>query len=596
MVAAMTRARSTIAKPLRVAATSALYMAASGSAVALTRFGGGAAFVWVANAVLLAALVNTPLRRWASLVACCWACGIVAAGLWGLGWHAAPFISLVNVAEPVVAALLVRRWNVHRTGLDSARNLTLFVVAAGIIAPVSTGLAGAAVIGAASHASFAHNYGHWIVGHALGALTFTPVFAQLASGEIGSWFGAATARQKGEAALLLVLVAVTAIGVFAQSQLPLLFLPLLPLMLITFRVGRIGAALGVVMIAVAGTAMTLGRLGPINLIQAGVGERLQFLQFYLAATVMTVLPVAADLARRGKLFERLRDSEARFRLLTENSTDIVLNLDANGVIRYASPSIALLGGYDPEQVVGRASIDLVDPEDRDRVRAVHVRALGHPAETFTVEYRGIVDGGEQRWFETHTRAVVDEDGVVRGVVSAVRDTSARRRNEAELSHAANTDPLTGLCNRRAFDRELAQKIDARSPGDGGCLAIFDLDHFKRVNDRFGHSVGDEVLCAFARAAESQTRSGDMLARLGGEEFGLFFPDIRPEQARLVCERIREAVAAMSVKAGDWPVKVTVSIGIAARVADDSPASIMHRADQALYASKGHGRNRSSVAA
>ena len=592
----MTSSRSPAARLTRVAGTGVAYLIANGFAVALTRFGGGVAFLWVANAVLLAALTTSVPKRWPLLIGVCWVAAAAAAAFWGLGWQAAPFIATVNVAEPLIGAMLVVRWGVHRSGLDSARHLALFVLAAGIIAPASSGIAGAIVVCLASGTRFVHNYGNWCIGHALGALTFTPIFAQVASGEVRRWLVKATTREIGEAALLLALVAATSAAVFAQSRLPRLFLPMLPLMLITFRVGRLGSSMAVVVIAAVGAALTLSGSGPINLVATGVGQRLQFLQFYLAVTVMTVLPVAADLARRHRLFERLRDSEARFRLMTENSTDIVLNLDVNGVIRYASPSIALLGGYDPALLVGRPSIELVDPEHRERVRAVHVQALGNPLATFSVEYRGVVPGEEEHWFETRTRAVIDESGHVQGVVSAVRDTSMRRRNEVELAQAAHTDPLTGICNRRAFDRDLGRRLAKLADGQPGCVAVFDLDHFKRINDTFGHAIGDEVLRAFARTAEAHVRGGDMFARIGGEEFGLIFAALSVDQAQIVCERIRVAVAAARVRAGDWPVAVTVSIGIGTFIVGDDVDSVMRRADRALYRSKEHGRNRTSLAA
>ena len=153
-----------------------------------------------------------------------------------------------------------------------------------------------------------------------------------------------------------------------------------------------------------------------------------------------------------------------------------------------------------------------------------------------------------------------------------------------------------MSNRRAFNHELAQQLGQADGTNGGCVAIFDLDHFKRINDTFGHAIGDDVLCAFARVAEGQIRNGDSVARIGGEEFGFIFPKLPGEHAHAVCERIREAVAAISVKAGDLPVRVTVSIGIAQFREYDDQVSAMSRADEALYAAKRQGRNQSSLAA
>ncbi len=391
----------------------------------------------------------------------------------GLGWGAAPVIAFVNVAEPVIGASLAMRWGIHRSGLASIKNLGLFVLAVGVVAPLLTGLAGALFIDLVTRTGFGANFGRWVIGHALGAVTFTPILVQVASGEVRVWLGRASRRQALEGTTLLLLVVAMSVGVFAQTRLLMLFLPMLPLMIVTFRAGTIGAAAAVVAIATVGTALTLEGLGPVNLIHSGTGERLQFLQFYLAVTVMTVLPIAADLARRRELFQQLRDSEARFRLLTENSTDIVLNIDPDGIIRYASPSISLIGGHDPQALVGTESARLIHAADRDRVRAVHRQARERPQETFSVEFRGVVAGDAERWFETHTRAVIDDEGKVCGVVSAVRDTSARRLAEAALSVAAHTDPLTGLCNRRAFDGELdrllAQTVDVSGGGMRGDL-------------------------------------------------------------------------------------------------------------------------------
>lgn len=406
----------------RIVVTGTAYLVASALAIGLTRFGGGAAFIWIANAVLLASLTTCRPPRWLAIVATCWGGGVVAAGLWGLGWAVAPWIAAANVIEPVIAALLVTHWRVHRASLDSPRNLAVFVLAAGAIAPIVGGVFGAFVVDRVTGTGFANNLLHWTIGHALGAVTFTPIFAQIAGGEATRWWRETRWRDIGEGAGLLLLVAATTAAVFAQSRLPLLFVPALPLMLITFRVGRIGAAIAIVTITAIGVALTLKGYGPVNLIHAGIGDRLQFLQLYLAATVLTVLPVAADLTRRNRLYDRLRDSEARFRLLTENSTDIVLSLDTAGVIRYASPSIRLLGGYDPDQLIGRSAADLVFEQDRAAVREIHIQALRHPDRTFTIEYRAIVSGDAERWFETHTRAVTDEDGTVCGVVSAVRET------------------------------------------------------------------------------------------------------------------------------------------------------------------------------
>lgn len=129
------------------------------------------------------------------------------------------------------------------------------------------------------------------------------------------------------------------------------------------------------------------------------------------------------------------------------------------------------------------------------------------------------------------------------------------------------------------------------------LALFDLDFFKRVNDRFGHATGDDVLRAFAAILKANVRSADTVARLGGEEFGVLFDGLSQVEAQEACERVRAQFAAATVTAPDGSsVATTVSVGLAALREDRSLAEALRAADAALYASKGAGRNRLSIAA
>ena len=205
--------------------------------------------------------------------------------------------------------------------------------------------------------------------------------------------------------------------------------------------------------------------------------------------------------------------------------------------------------------------------------------------------------GSLRWFETHTRGVLDEDGQVTGAVCAVRDVSHRKTIEQELHRAAATDALTGLANRRAFDAELDRRIASVPDGAiAGHVAVFDLDHFKRVNDTHGHAAGDSVLRSFARIARASVREGDMVARLGGEEFGVLLAGSGREQARLVCDRIRTALAASVLRIGDTAIVVTASAGVAAITGGSSSAAGLDAADMALYRAKAGGRDRLGLAA
>jgi two-component system cell cycle response regulator len=165
---------------------------------------------------------------------------------------------------------------------------------------------------------------------------------------------------------------------------------------------------------------------------------------------------------------------------------------------------------------------------------------------------------------------------------------------------AVTDPLTGLYNRRYANNHLESLIASHHPVGGRDLAAMalDLDRFKSVNDRFGHSAGDEVLREFARRLRENVRGVDLVSRIGGEEFLVVMPDILPDDAARVAERVREAVEknGFALTGVPRPLKVTVSIGLALHRPGEGPGALIDRADDALYASKNKGRNMVTLAA
>lgn len=172
----------------------------------------------------------------------------------------------------------------------------------------------------------------------------------------------------------------------------------------------------------------------------------------------------------------------------------------------------------------------------------------------------------------------------------------RQRNEVlikELESQASRDALTGLINRRYFLAEANQQLQAAHRNSHVlALLIIDLDHFKQINDQYGHLAGDEVLGAVVDALKQHLRTGDCLGRLGGEEFSLLMPETTQAEATETAERLRQAAAALQLNLQGHPVRQTVSIGIALLQKEDvSLSSLMHRADLAMYAAKEQGRNR-----
>jgi diguanylate cyclase (GGDEF)-like protein len=226
------------------------------------------------------------------------------------------------------------------------------------------------------------------------------------------------------------------------------------------------------------------------------------------------------------------------------------------------------------------------------------RLLAEARRTGSVETEGwrVKRDGARLWENTVITALPDETGAVRGFVVVSRDITERKRAEDDLKLIATVDPLTGAYNRRQGDALLMAEFARRArDGRGFAVLMMDIDHFKAVNDRFGHAAGDAVLCALVRDGQKALRAVDMLARWGGEEFLVVLPDTDTAAAMVAAERIRAALQATEVAAPDLAtIRFTVSIGVAEPMTDN-PGELLRRADLALYAAKANGRNRVMLA-
>lgn len=198
----------------------------------------------------------------------------------------------------------------------------------------------------------------------------------------------------------------------------------------------------------------------------------------------------------------------------------------------------------------------------------------------------------------HTRQMQGAIGTLKLRLNESHREIAQLRQEVNSARQeALADGLTGLCNRRAFDQAFARVLSTVNDGST-TLLIADIDHFKRVNDTYGHVFGDKVICAVADILKQNTKGKDTAARFGGEEFAILLPDTPIAGGRQLAETIRSNVERLRIRRVDKhePVSnITVSLGVAAAHEGETPVELIARADKALYASKSNGRNRVTVA-
>ncbi|UZW55202.1 diguanylate cyclase [Sphingobium sp. JS3065] len=567
------------------------YFLMASLALVSSRFEGGLAFVWGANALLMAYLLTSRTSGWPSALIACAVASALSTALWGMGLPAAVPMAAVNLLEALIVVLICRRFVPDGKFAGSMRPLFVFILALCGPANLIAGLAAALVASTLTPVPFGASWLQWYAGHVLGGLTCAPILMMLMQGELRRWFGQTTSNAKWEAVGLLLLFALATAYVFYLAHFPMLFALLLPMVAIVFRVGNLGAAASVMVLAIIGGMATMTGHGPLHMIPGTLGERTQYFQLFLAFSFLLSMPIAAELNSRRRLCQMLQESEARYRAIAENSGDIVLNISVEGVIEYASPAVAEQIGCAPELLIGQDAANLVDPKDREQMIAALHRALAHPGDVQTVEFRPFISDEGREWCEMVVRAVVDERGMPTGLISTIRDMSRHKARQQALQQAASLDSLTGADTRRAFLEKLEEEMSLVRRGGRACLLLIDIDHFKAVNDCHGHGAGDRVLAAFVERLRPGLRGVDSIGRLGGEEFAILLSGTDVQRASMICERLREMVSAHPVQIDSGEaIRVTFSAGLVALGNRSDGQAVLDAADKALYDAKHSGRN------
>jgi diguanylate cyclase (GGDEF)-like protein/PAS domain S-box-containing protein len=304
---------------------------------------------------------------------------------------------------------------------------------------------------------------------------------------------------------------------------------------------------------------------------------------------------AADLQRhveRYKEAERaLEASEARFRVLTESSLDLISVVDAEGVIRYQSPAVRHLLGYEPTETLGQNISDFVHAEDLEHSKAAMRRIIDARQSIEPVEFRLRRKDGTWRVFESLGTNCLDNPHI-HGVVFNSRDVTDRKVIQQRIQHLAYHDNLTGLPNRSLLQDRLAHSI-ARAERTNRKVAVLfiDLDNFKNINDTLGHDVGDELLRQVARRLSECVRAEDTIARQGGDEFIVLLDGLDDGRgASLVAQKILNSLRKAFVLSGT-DQHVSGSVGIALFPEDGRDAqTLMKSADTAMFHGKTQGKN------
>ncbi|WP_431228402.1 sensor domain-containing diguanylate cyclase [Burkholderia contaminans] len=315
---------------------------------------------------------------------------------------------------------------------------------------------------------------------------------------------------------------------------------------------------------------------------------------------LRMVGTTTDITALRELAARLRDSAALVTDLTDQVPGLVFQLrqapDGRRFFSYASAGVADIYELTPEQLAGSAAAveTRIHPADLVAYRlSLHDSAVR--LTPWRLEYRVLLPGQGLRWREGDARPQRTADG---GTVwhGFITDATDRKHIEAELHRMATTDHLTQLSNRHAFMRQSEAALRAvRTTGQAAAVLMLDLDHFKALNDRWGHPVGDRALRHFARLLLAETGPDGIVGRVGGEEFAIVLPGADLDRALAFAQRVQQRAMQARLMHEDQQVTLTVSIGIdAMRASDFGAYQPLSRADKALYLAKERGRNRIEV--
>jgi diguanylate cyclase (GGDEF)-like protein/PAS domain S-box-containing protein len=308
----------------------------------------------------------------------------------------------------------------------------------------------------------------------------------------------------------------------------------------------------------------------------------------------------AALRQNEKITRALRDSEAKFHGVVNQSL-VGIAIIERGRFTYTNPRLTEMFGYSAQEAVDLNPLDTVFEEDRPYVAESLRKRLSGEEERGHYVFRGVRK--DRTMIDVEVYGSRMEVGGQFVVLSMMMDITERVRIERELQslqdrlrQESTHDALTGLYNRRFLEEALGRElILADREGHPVSVIMADLDHFKEVNDEYGHAAGDEVLRVFSERLKGLTRGSDISCRWGGEEFLLVLPRMDVSSAAHRAEELRVAMESTPIELEAGPIPVTVSLGVAGRADDgESTGRLIAAADAALYGAKAAGRNRVNV--
>ena len=402
--------------------------------IELTRGSGRIAVIWIPNAIAVAVFLRWRVPDERLAIAACFLGNMGANFAVGDAPLIACGLALANSAEIILAVSLARRWTGHHPRMDDIRDLSRFVIAAGLLAPIGSATVAGAVLSIQGPFGSAEMI-RWIMSDSLSMLLIAP--SAMVIIDAVRMRRRPTKREALEWLVLTGFGTTVTLLVFSQTTYPLLFL--IPLVVIShaFRLGTLGTAFSVLKVATIASIFTELGYGPINLLPVAPDIQLLLLEAFLASALVVGLPVAAALSTRERMTRELE-------LLAENITDAILRYDLHGLCTYASPSVTSVLGAPPSAFRGTTTDERAHPESQDEIARIQNRLLSGHSDKERFTYRRLLDDadGNPVYIEADCAVAYDGAGGEReGIIVSARDVTRRvlleRKLKRAMRHAEN---------------------------------------------------------------------------------------------------------------------------------------------------------------
>jgi diguanylate cyclase (GGDEF)-like protein/PAS domain S-box-containing protein len=289
------------------------------------------------------------------------------------------------------------------------------------------------------------------------------------------------------------------------------------------------------------------------------------------------------------------EAEERFRLAFEHAPIGIALVSPEGRFMRVNEALSELTGYSATELIEKTFQEITHPDDLDLDLEFLRQMLAGQRRSYEMEKRYFHRSGQVVWALLSVSLVRDPKGEPLYFISQIQDITERKQLQERLAFLADHDEMTGLANRRRFREELARGISyARRYGHCSAMLLLDLDNFKQVNDTLGHHIGDKLVVAVSQRLKQRLRSTDVLARIGGDEFGVFLPQSQPGQAERVAKGLLAEISEQPYEIEGHEVSAQASLGVARfdgeAGGDIDPDALLMQADLAMYRAKNAGGN------